>query len=106
MGCIALFYTLFQSLEDQGLLDRDNNNDLFFLHYIFLPRLNHVLNVFRESYNHHPLTTASNKSPYPLWISGMAEQSSDDAAVRGVEEDLAQTRKYLHQHSTHLYMLP
>ena len=37
IGCIALFYTLFLSLEDQGLLTPDNPTDLFCLHYVFLP---------------------------------------------------------------------
>ena len=85
IGCIALFHTLFLSLEDQSLLDPDNAQDLFCLHYVFLPRLNHAL---LSSYNHHPLRTAGNKSPYQLWISGMAECSGDEAAVQGLEESV------------------
>ena len=55
-GYIALFHALFLSLEDMGLLDRDDITDLFCLHYVFLPRLKHTLNTFQKSYNHHPLT--------------------------------------------------
>lgn len=88
IGCIALFHTLFLSLEDQSLLDPDNAQDLFCLHYVFLPRLNHALNMFLLSYNHHPLRTAGNKSPYQLWISGMTERSGDEAAVQGLEESV------------------
>ena len=79
--CVSVFYTLFSSLEDQDLLDCNSTTDLFCLHYIFL--LRHALN---ESYNHHSLRTAGNKSPYQVWISGMATIMGDDAAVHGLEE--------------------
>ena len=36
-GCISLYYDLFCSLEDEELLDPLNNEDLFALHYIFIP---------------------------------------------------------------------
>ena len=88
VGCIVLFHTLFLSLEDQGLLDPDNPKDLFCLHFIFLPRLNHALSTFISSYNHHPMRTTGNKSPYQLWISGIALRSGDDAAVQGLEENV------------------
>jgi hypothetical protein len=88
IGCIALFHTLFWSLEAQGLLAPDNPTDLFCLHYVFLPRINHALDTFLSSYNHHPMRTARNKSPYQLWISGMAERSGDEEAVQGLEESV------------------
>ena len=53
MGCVFLFYTLFYTMEDMGLLDPASNADLFALHHVFLPRINHSLNVFKESYGHH-----------------------------------------------------
>ena len=88
VACIALFHTLFHSLEDQQLLDLYDCRDLFCLHYIFLPRINHALSVFKEFYNHHPLRTAGNKTPYQLWIRGMTERSGDDAAVQGLEDSV------------------
>ena len=92
MGCISVFHTLFLSREDQGLLDPEDCKDLFCLHFVFLPRLNHALNLFLSSYNHHPLRTAGNKSPYQLWITGMAECSGDSAAIQGLEEDVVPVR--------------
>ena len=86
--CIALFHTLFLSLEDQGLLDPGNPRDLFCLHFVFLPRLNRALEMFISSYNHHPMRTAGNRSPYQLWISGMALRSGDEDAVQGLEESV------------------
>ena len=88
VACISVFHTLFLSLEDQGLLDRDDTNDLFCLHYIFLPHLNHTSSVFQLSYNHHSLRTAGNKILYQLWISGMAMCYSNDTAVHGLEENI------------------
>lgn len=87
-ACIALYYTLFSSLEDAGLLDRDSLVDLFCLHYVFIPRINHLLSEFRESYGHHPLGTAANNSPYQLWISGICQISEDSAAVQGVQDSV------------------
>ena len=87
MGCVFLFYTLFYTMEDMGILDPASNTDLFALHHVFLPRINHSLNVFQESYGHHRLRTAGNRTPYQLWISGLAERSGDDLAVEGVLEE-------------------
>ena len=87
VACISVFYTLFCSLEDQGLLDPDDTSDLFCLHYIFLLRLQHSLSVFQESYNNHSLRTAGNKTPNQLWTLGMAMCSGDDAVVHGIEEN-------------------
>ena len=60
MGCISLFYDLFYTLEDTGVLDPSNNADLFALHYVFIPCVNVQLDVFWQSYSHHRLSTASN----------------------------------------------
>ena len=53
VGCIYLFYDIFYALEDENLLNPSDENDLFSLHYIFLPRIQHNLDMFRESYSHH-----------------------------------------------------
>lgn len=87
-GCIAVFHTVFVSLEEQGLLDPDSARDVFCLHFVFLPRLNRALDAFTSSYNHHPMRTAGNRSPYQLWISGITHRSGDEAAVQGLEESV------------------
>ena len=74
-------------MEDVGLLNPDSSVDLFCLHYVFVPRLNHQLTVFKETYSNHPVRTAGNQSPYQLWISGMALCSGDSAALQGLEEE-------------------
>ena len=86
-GCISLYYELFYMMEDDDMLDPSSDTDLFALHYVFLPRINHQLDIFRQSYSHHRLRTANNHSPLQLWIRGLAQESGDDAALSGVLED-------------------
>lgn len=86
-GCISLFYDIFYALEDAELLDPSNDEDLFSLHFVFLARIQHQLDIFRESYSHHRLRTENNMSPYQLWVRGMAQLNSDDTAIQGVMDD-------------------
>lgn len=87
-ACTSLFYNLFYSIEDVGLLNPDDCDDLFSLHYIFVPRLNNHLRIFKEFYSHHSLRTAGNRSPYQLWMSGMLVRSGDRSAIEGQEESI------------------
>ena len=41
------------AMEDANLLNPSDEKDLFCLHYIFLPRIHHQSDNFRESYSHH-----------------------------------------------------
>ena len=86
-GCISLFYDLFYTLEDTGVLCPSNNADLFALHYVFILRINFQLDLFRQSYSHHRLRTARNQSPFQLWTRGLAQESGDYAAIQGVLGD-------------------
>ena len=56
-GCISVFYYLFYSLEDNGLLTPNDEIDLFALHYCFLPRVNSHMEIFCQAYNCHRLWT-------------------------------------------------
>ena len=82
IGCTSLYYQLFCFMEQAGLLDIDNLVDMFCLHHVFLPRINHALAVFKDAWNCHPLSTESNLSPLQLWMSGLAGRQPDfDAEV-------------------------
>ena len=48
-GCVSLFYNLFYALEDEGLLDVNNETDLFALHYVYVPQLQKQLDITTES---------------------------------------------------------
>ena len=91
-SCISLYYVIFCSLEDAGMLDTDSSTDMFYLHFIFVPRINNTLSEFRESYGHHRLRTAGNKTPYQLWISGITQTSEDATVAQGVQENSISVR--------------
>ena len=69
--CLSSFYTVFDHMENEGILDLSNDTDVFCLHYAFLPRINRALEGFRLGWNHHCLRTEGNKTPYQIWIAGV-----------------------------------
>ena len=69
-GCTYTYYYLFFALEDSGILDPSNETHLSALHYVYTPRINQSLQLFRAGYNQSPLSTEHGASPTQLWISG------------------------------------
>jgi len=85
----STFHEIFYYLEAQGFLDPDDNNDLFVLHCVFLPVINHHLSAFCNAWNHHPIRTERNWSPHKIWINGMIDPNKRDlTAVRDVVDGL------------------
>ena len=77
-----LYYRLFYFLEHHGLLDPLNDMHLFALHYIYLPRINKAMEIFKEGWNNHGLRTMHNLSPRQLFVSGALQlQGSGLVAV-------------------------
>ena len=68
-------------MEAQGILQPDNQTDLFCLHYVFIPRINAGLEVFRQAWNHHPLSTEGNHSPIQLYTQGSLGSSLFDEDI-------------------------
>ncbi len=64
---LATFSTIFLSLENTGVLDPENETDLFCLHYILIPRINKSLRGFQQAWNSHCLSTECNWSPLQLF---------------------------------------
>ena len=60
-------------MEAEELLDPDSELHLYALHYIFIPRINKLLNDFSLSWNNHPLRTEKNQTPIQLWSKGFFE---------------------------------
>ena len=73
-GCLYIFYSLFQYMENEGILDIGNDVHLFALRYVFKDRINSSLKVFAEGWNHHPLSTEGNMSPAQLWVWGLRQE--------------------------------
>ena len=76
-GCLILFCNLFYKMENQMILNVENDIHLFYLHYIFLPRINHAIKQFMDAWNLHPLSSCNNLSPIQLWIAGLSRRSVD-----------------------------
>ena len=62
------FANLFYYMEDCSLLDTTVDTQLFALHYVYLPRINLSLREFILQYNHHPLRTVHNQSPFQYFM--------------------------------------
>ena len=72
--CVSsTYYYLFQAMEDSGVLQLNNAFHRLVLHFIFKPRINRALTLFADSWNHHPLRTARNRSPIRIWQNGMLD---------------------------------
>ena len=65
-----LYYRLFYFLECQQLLDPLNEIHLYALHYVYLPRIGHALDIFREGWHHHSIRTENNLTPHRLYVQG------------------------------------
>ena len=67
---LSLFINLFLFMENIFILDRTNFVDIFCIHTILLSRIQRALDEFRDGWNHHPSSTAKNKTQYQLWMEG------------------------------------
>ena len=67
-GCLVYFYDLFSFLEDHGYLNPLNDAHIFCLHHVYLARINDSLRIFCDAWNHHPMSSAGNCTPYQMWL--------------------------------------
>ena len=44
-----LFHRLFHDMEGAGILDPSFEKDLYCLHYVFIPHIQHLLDIFRNT---------------------------------------------------------
>ncbi|XP_019860862.1 PREDICTED: uncharacterized protein LOC109589179 [Amphimedon queenslandica] len=88
---LSTYKAVFHDLEERGILDCENEADIFALHYVFIPRINKSLKLFQEAWNSHPLSTENNKSPLQLYHSYSQGSSlfdeTVDPSVYGREEE-------------------
>lgn len=55
-----------QELEELGLLDINNETEMFCLHYVLLPRVKKIVREFAHAHNNHSLRTEANLTPLQL----------------------------------------
>lgn len=88
--CVCTTYhTLFYSMEATGILDACSETDLFILHLVFLPFINHNLHLFASAWNHHPIRTERNWSPKKIWLNGVLNpDNTHNPAIRDIVEGI------------------
>ena len=59
-----LYYQLFYHMEECGLLDPMNDLHIFSLHYVYRPRINRALEIFKQSWNNHGIRTEHNSTKF------------------------------------------
>ncbi|KAE8277340.1 hypothetical protein D5F01_LYC24753 [Larimichthys crocea] len=86
MGATQVFYHIFRMLEEEGYLDLTNTTHFFCLHYVFLPRLQLTLDLFRGGWDNHPLRTEQNMTPNQLWELGQIQHPIPDPEDLNIPE--------------------
>ncbi|XP_041912848.1 uncharacterized protein LOC121677851 isoform X3 [Alosa sapidissima] len=86
MGATNVYYHIFQMLEEEGHLDLTNTTHFFCLHYVFLPRLQLTLDLFRGGWDNHPLRTEQNMTPNQLWELGQMQHPIPDPEELNIPE--------------------
>ena len=66
---------------------------LFVLHTIFIPRINHCLNEFSEAFNNHVVSTEGNWTPSQMLINRMIH-SNNPLAHGDIDEEPADVQLY------------
>lgn len=100
-SCEMKYKPIFYDLEQNGLLDPDNESDLFCLHYVFLPRMNETLEQFRLAHNNHSLSTEKNQTPVQLFygnlnLLGLQDGCQDDDPYNGCTPEILLQREQPH----------
>lgn len=80
-GVLGFYRGLFNHLESVGILNSDDDIDLFCLHTVYLPRINRHLNTWREAWMKHPMRTEHNLSPEQLWIRGLQQIARSGSSI-------------------------
>lgn len=80
---------LFRSFEKMGMRI-DDDWHLFVLQYLFIPRIQEDLNLFKNIWNNHALSTEQNRTPLQLMLLRRDTIAPDvllDENVYGVDND-------------------
>ena len=72
-GVVKLYYDIFYQLENLELLDPSSELDLFSLHYVFVPKINKHLNIWKDGWVNHKLSSEAQYTPLHLFISRMLD---------------------------------
>jgi hypothetical protein len=68
-----LLFVISSEMESMGLLDPDSDTDIYCLHLTVSHLLATATATWMETWNHHKISTASNKTPIQLFVEGIRE---------------------------------
>lgn len=71
--CTQLFYRLFYFMEHHDMLNPVDVEQIFALHFVFLPRINRVLDSFMATWNNHGIRTEHGKTPNQIFTQGVLQ---------------------------------
>ena len=88
----AFYGDLFVFMEEDGVLDSNNEQHIFVLHYVYLPAIRASLDEFVRQWSYHGLRTMSSTSPLALWHSeivhsGVNDIDVGDISLLGIDPD-------------------
>ena len=72
-GVLRMYHELFHYMEDNFLLNLSSEFDLFCLHFVFIPRINRHLDMWKDGWVRHKLSTEYEQTPMQLYIRGLLE---------------------------------
>ena len=80
---LSHFIHLFKFMEENELLNRCQEIDIFALHFVFLPRIQKSLDAFKNAWKDHPMSTEKSQTPFQIWTLGMIDCNNENQrAVR------------------------
>lgn len=68
-------------MEDIGLLNCDNESNMYALHYVNIPRINRHLKEWNSAWINHPLSSSHNFTPNQLWTSGLQQLAIVNSSI-------------------------
>ena len=76
-------------MEEEELLNPESDLDLFVLHCVFLPRINHALECFTGAWNFHSLRTEQMWSPRKIGMlrNNCLDDPDPDLEMYGLDPD-------------------
>ena len=83
LSCTGVFHR-FLHMEETGQLDISDEAQLWTLHYVYQPRIQRAMDLFRDAWNNHTLRTESGRSPRQMFLRGIIEQVGQ--GNRGIDD--------------------
>jgi hypothetical protein len=84
-GAVAPYHALLHSLEQEAVLQMDNPDHLWAVHFVFLPKVCRALQQFALQWNHHGLRTMLHMPPMQIFArDSLAQCNTTLTAMEGL----------------------